>query len=195
MSHVYVTSDWHFGHSGITDKFRTQFPSLEYMEDYILENMLERLTKRDILLCIGDMAFTRKGLDKIGNSGLPCKMILIRGNHDQLKTKKYMEVFAEIEGAYRYKKYWITHIPIHPTELRTKLNIHGHCHTGGPYENEGDTRYFNAILEYNDYKPVNMQVVGTIINDRYNKKYNNKMELQREREKHIRECDKVKGSV
>jgi len=166
MSHVYVTSDWHFGHEGITKHFRSQFPSLAYMEDYLLDNTLATVTKRDILYCLGDMAFTRSSLDKIGNAGIPCRMILVRGNHDTLPTKDYLEVFDEVEGAYRYKKYWFTHIPIHPMELYRGMNIHGHTHRGGPYEATGDPRYFSALPEFTDYLPVNMQIVGTIMAER-----------------------------
>ena len=166
MSHVYVTSDWHFGHTGIT-KFRTQFPSTEYMEDYILGRCLDIIRKRDVLYCLGDMAFTRGSLEKIAE--LPCRKILVRGNHDTLTTADYMEVFDEVEGCFRYKKYWFTHIPIHPSELYRGMNVHGHCHRGGPAEHQNceDWRsYYNAILEFNDYGPVNMQVVGTKMAER-----------------------------
>ncbi len=159
MSHVYVTSDWHFGHKNVT-RFRSQFPSMVYMEDHILENHLDILTKRDVLYCIGDMAFDRRGLDKIAE--IPCRKILVRGNHDTLKTRDYLEVFDEVEGAIEYKNYFITHIPIHPMELYRRDNIHGHCHRGGPNQlqkGEGWGHYFNAILEFNDYRPVRMDAV------------------------------------
>ena len=191
MSVVYVTSDWHFGHTGITKYFRKEFPSLEYMEDHILDNIREVVTKRDILYCLGDMAFTKGALDKIGDAGLPCQKILIRGNHDTLPTAEYLRVFNEVEGAYKYKNYWFTHIPIHPMELYRGMNVHGHCHRGGPYEAEGDTRYFNVCGEFTEYKPVNMQVVGQIITERYN----NKMEKRREGKKDTGECDTFKDSI
>lgn len=164
MSAVYVTSDWHFGHSGITKYFRTQFPTLGLMEDHIMANCLEVMTKRDVLFCLGDMAFTRAGLDKIRE--IPGRKILVRGNHDGLSTLDYLTVFDEVEGAYRHHKYWFTHIPIHPMELYRGLNVHGHCHRGGPYEAEGDTRYFNCVPEFNEYKIINMQDVGRIMKER-----------------------------
>lgn len=169
MSHVYVTSDWHIDHTGITDKFRTQFPNLTYHDDFILANARAMVTKRDILIVVGDVAMSKKGLMRIKEEAFPCRLILVRGNHDGLPTMDYLHVFDEIYGAWKYKKYWLTHIPIHPMELYRGMNIHGHCHRGGPYEIEGDTRYFNAILEFNEYKPVNMQVVGRIIQERHDK--------------------------
>lgn len=167
MSHVYVTSDWHFGHGGITDKFRKQFSSLEHMEDTILYDALGRVTKRDVLLCLGDMAFTQAGLDKL--RVLPCRMILVRGNHDTLGTEDYMEVFDEIHGAYRYKGAFFTHIPIHPTELFRGYNVHGHSHRGGPRElKKGDDwrRYYNAIVEFNNYQIVPMDYVWKVLKEK-----------------------------
>ena len=167
MSHVYVTSDWHFGHKAITN-YRSQFPTMEVMEDYIMRRALEVLTKRDVLFCLGDMAFDMRGLEKM--HALPGRLILIRGNHDNhLTTQQFLSVFEEVEGSYRYKKYWFTHIPIHPSELYRGSNVHGHCHRGGPAEHQtGDAwwRYFNAVPEFNDYQPINMQVVGTVLAQR-----------------------------
>ena len=168
MSAVYVTSDWHIDHTGITDKFRTQFPNLATHDEYILSRAREKVTKRDILIVVGDVAMTKNGLNKIRERDFPCKLLLVRGNHDGLSTWDYLSVFDEVYGAWRYKKYWITHIPIHPMELYRGNNIHGHCHRGGPYEVEKDHRYFNAILEFNDYKPVNVQEVNRIMREREN---------------------------
>lgn len=166
MSHVYVTSDWHIGHTGIHEKFRTQFASVEDHDYYILNRARDRITKRDILVVVGDVTWTADGLQKIKDMEFPCRMIMVAGNHDNLPASDYLQVFEDVRGAWRYKKYWITHVPIHPQELYRGKNIHGHCHRGGPFEVEGDTNYFNAILEFNDYMPINMQEVGQIIADR-----------------------------
>lgn len=175
MSKVYVTSDWHFGHTNIT-KFRTQFPSMQHMEDYVLENALEIVTKRDVMFCLGDMAFDMRGLQKMRE--LPCRLILVRGNHDYLRAADYLTVFDEVHGALKYKGYWMTHIPVHPMELYRGVNIHGHCHRGGPYEAQNGDRwwdYFNAILEFNDYKPIDMQVIGETIAERKRRYQQKKM--------------------
>jgi len=155
MSIVYVTSDWHIGHKGIASRFRTGFGSDAAHDYQIVENASRILKKRDVVLMLGDMAFTLEGLQAIKE--LPGRKILIRGNHDTFKTKDYLDVFEEIHGAYRYKNTFFTHIPIHPTELYRGFNVHGHCHRGGPKETQsGDQwwRYYNAILEFNNYQIV-----------------------------------------
>jgi len=166
MSHVYVTSDWHIGHSGITDKFRTQFPNTAYHDDYILANAREKVTKKDVLYVIGDAFWTLAARDRILEEEFPCKMILVRGNHDILPIEEYLKVFDEVHGALSYKGFWLTHIPIHRQELYRRHNIHGHCHRGGPWETNKESEYFNAILEFNDYAPVNMQQVKKIMTER-----------------------------
>lgn len=167
MSTVYVTSDWHLGHSGITKRFRTQFGSDRHHDEVILQNAADVLTKRDVVLMLGDMSFTVEGLERIGE--LPGRKILIRGNHDTAAMAHYNSVFEEVHGAYRYKNCFLTHIPIHPMELYRGYNVHGHCHRGGPYElqkGEDYKSYYNAILEFNDYKMVDMQHVLKTLNRR-----------------------------
>ena len=160
MSHVYVTSDWHVGHKGITDKFRTMFCNQLDHDESIIYGARAVVNKRDTLIVLGDVTWTKEGLQQIIDAEFPCKMVMVRGNHDTLPTEEYLKVFSEVYGAYRYKKYWLTHIPIHPMELYRGSNIHGHCHRGGPYEVHKDPNYFNAILEFNDYLPVDMRQVG-----------------------------------
>ena len=140
--------------------------SLEHMQNVILENTLQLVSKKDVLFCLGDMAFTLSGLQLLRE--IPARKILVRGNHDTLPTLDYLTVFDEVEGAYRYKNCFLTHIPIHETELYRGGNIHGHCHRGGPRETRsGDlwAHYFNAILEFNDYRPVQMQHALRVLRD------------------------------
>ena len=167
MGRVYVTSDWHFGHSGITNHFRKEFASLEEMEDTIFYKAASRLKKRDVVFYIGDMSFNQAGLDRIAT--LPGRKILIRGNHDTLPLSSYTEVFEDIHGALRYKGCFITHIPIHPMELYRGYNVHGHCHRGGPGDlQKGDDwkSYYNAILEFNDYDIVPWENVMMTLENR-----------------------------
>lgn len=155
MSNVYFTSDWHIGHKGIADKFRTRFDSDWHHDNYIVESARKILTKRDVLYCVGDMSFTVEGMEMI--QSLPGRKVLIRGNHDVLREPWYQSTFEAIHGALSYRGFFVTHIPIHPMELYRKNNIHGHCHKGGPRELkvgvEWDS-YYNVILEFNDYNIV-----------------------------------------
>lgn len=155
MSNVYFTSDWHLGHKGISERFRTCFKSDYHHDNEIVESARDVLTKRDVVYMVGDMAFTVEGMEMIQT--LPGRKVLVRGNHDCLREEWYTSTFDAVHGALQYRGAFITHIPIHPTELYRRPNIHGHCHKGGPREMKaGDEwwKYYNVILEFNNYKLV-----------------------------------------
>jgi len=169
MSVVYVTSDWHIGHTGISENFRKQFPTDDVHDQHIIYTMRSIVKKRDIMYVIGDVTWTTSGLQKIKDAEFPCKMVMVGGNHDTLPVQDYLEVFDEVVGVKRLSKgIFLTHIPIHRQELRygDMKNVHGHCHRGGPWEQNKEPEYFNAILEYNDYLPVSVQEVHAIMKER-----------------------------
>jgi calcineurin-like phosphoesterase family protein len=80
---------------------------------------------------------------------------LVRGNHDEFKVEKYLQVFEDVLGITTYKGYWVSHAPIHPVELRGKRNIHGHVHGNTIKDNEGgvDNRYINVCIENTNGTP------------------------------------------
>jgi calcineurin-like phosphoesterase family protein len=144
MSQIILCSDLHLGHKNIT-KFR-QFYGISLANEqehreWILHELSKVANKRVRFIMAGDIAFTQDALDDLGK--LPGEKILIRGNHDELPTAEFSKVFSEIYGLLRYKQYWISHPPIHPDELRGRLNLHGHVHG----ETLSDTRYFNLCPE------------------------------------------------
>jgi calcineurin-like phosphoesterase family protein len=142
MANVLFCSDLHFGHANI-GKFRKNIgESGDAGNRNVIENdWREKVTKRDIVYVLGDAAFSSDGLMSL--SKLPGKKILIRGNHDTLPIRDYLDVFDEVYGLFRYKEFWLSHAPIHPEELRGKVNLHGHVHSA----TLKDSRYFNCCPE------------------------------------------------
>jgi calcineurin-like phosphoesterase family protein len=156
---TYVMGDMHFGHKRITE-FRPEFTSQEEHERYIVAQWEQTVSARDKVWLLGDVAFTREGMEKVNS--LPGRKFLIRGNHDCLSEDTYSYVFEEVHGIIKYKRsgrhpVWLSHAPIHPDELRGCKNIHGHVHqntikdsiTGLP-----DRRYENMCPEVAGYAPV-----------------------------------------
>ncbi len=166
MSSVFFIGDMHFGHKRITEftddcgrKYRYGRDYKENM-DIIAERWNERITKRDKVYVLGDVAFSDEGFDKLKT--LNGNKILVRGNHDNFfSTKKWLEVFDEVEGIVRYKGYWLTHAPIHPDELRGKGNIHGHSHHNIMRLSDGsvDNRYLCVSCEVTDHYPVSIHEI------------------------------------
>lgn len=140
MANVWFCSDLHFGHKNI-DKFRKGFRSEQEHREYIKYHWEKAVTKRDTVFVLGDAAFTEESV--VDFKGLKGRKFLIRGNHDLLKTSTYLEYFEEVYGLLKYKEFWLSHAPIHPNELRNKINLHGHVH----YATVPDNRYVNICVE------------------------------------------------
>jgi calcineurin-like phosphoesterase family protein len=137
---VWFCSDLHFGHKGI-ERFRKHVSSQEDNEKQIVDCWKQVVTKRDDVYVLGDACFTHESLPEFGL--LPGRKFLVRGNHDLLPTEAYFTFFTEVYGLLKYKEFWLSHAPIHPDELRGRINLHGHVH----YNNINDPRYFNCCVE------------------------------------------------
>lgn len=140
MANVWFTSDLHFGHNNI-HKFRLEVSNEEENRSRIISDWSRLVTKRDDVYVLGDAAFTLDTLYEL--SKLPGRKFLVRGNHDEFGTETYVQFFDEVYGIKRYKEFWLTHAPIHPEELRGRVNLHGHVH----YADIKDSRYYNMSVE------------------------------------------------
>lgn len=141
MANVLFCSDLHFGHKNI-GKFRHKFVADEESNrGRIVDDWHKKVTKRDVVYVLGDACFTMETVDSFAQ--LPGKKVLIRGNHDLLDTQVYLKYFDGVYGLLKYKEFWLSHAPIHPDELRGKINLHGHVHFG----TLSDKRYFNCCPE------------------------------------------------
>ena len=171
MSHVYFNSDLHLGHRRVIefhDGFRGKCMGVETIQQHdemIFDLWNETVRKRDIIYILGDVGYD---LDRI--KGLPGHKRLLLGNHDQSHAFDYLEIFDEIIGPVKYKSHWLSHFPIHETELWGRPVIHGHTHSTG-VEHE---MYVNVCVEMTRGRPVNYQRIldGTFhTHDKVNKKF------------------------
>lgn len=159
MSEVYFIGDLHAGHKNI-HKFRTQFESEEDHFKFVKKAYYGVVTKRDRVFFMGDTAFTKERLWDIAT--WPRHKTAILGNHCTERgctIRDYVEAFDDVQGFMKYKEFWLSHAPIHPNELRGKINIHGHVHSA----TIEDERYFNTSLENIGYSPISLQQIRKII--------------------------------
>lgn len=155
MATAWFIGDVHRGHINI-HKYRG-FPSNEEHDALVKENYHSRVTKRDTVFFMGDTCFTHEALKEIG-TWVAFQKILIVGNHDQERgiTMKYLaSTYDQVYGFRKYHEFWLSHAPIHPNELRGKVNLHGHVHD----KTIDDNRYFNTSLENTVFKPINIEEV------------------------------------
>lgn len=151
MSNVFFISDLHLGHVNIP-RLRVPYTghSFESEEEHweVIKSSWNRVVgKRDITWVLGDICFKEAFLPRLDE--LKGRKRFILGNHD-LDAKCFMPYAEWVGGASYYKGYWLTHIPIHPEELRGRNNIHGHVH----YATLRDKRYFNACPENIGMAPI-----------------------------------------
>jgi calcineurin-like phosphoesterase family protein len=161
MSRRFIISDTHLGHNNI-EHFRKREDSYgELMrseeQHELLYEELAKLAKRDTLFLLGDIAFDAKWLGKMKD--LPCTTVLVCGNHDldrKLSMSDLVDSYDKVYSLHKYKKTWLTHAPIHPTELRGKTCCHGHTHYHLMLNGDGtpDRRYKQVCAEYTGYKPI-----------------------------------------
>lgn len=137
---VWFCSDLHFGHEKI-GKFRNEILDEGDNRNRIIQEWKDCVSKRDDVYVLGDVAFT---MDTVGDfADLKGRKHLVRGNHDKLDTQVYLKYFEGVYGLLKYKEFWLSHAPIHPDELRGRVNLHGHVH----YHSVDDKRYFNCCVE------------------------------------------------
>ena len=55
----------------------------------------------------------------------------------------------------KYKEFWLSHSPIHDSELRGKFNIYGHTH----FKYVDDPRYRCVSMEQIDYKLISLDKI------------------------------------
>lgn len=161
MSNVFFIGDTHFNEESIISRYKNSRPGFDTIEEHD-EHIINKISstvykKNDILWHLGDVAMgkdpdiLRKTIGRIN-----CRKFLVLGNHDAFHISEYMKYFEKIYGFINYKKFWLSHVPIHPQEFyKKKLNIHGHLH--GPNKLIPDPRYVCVSCEYlNDYTPVSL---------------------------------------
>lgn len=150
---IFFISDLHFDHENMA--LKRNFKSAEEMNNYIIKEWNSVVKKKDTVYILGDITMEKSSsyylLDQL--SGFK-KVVL--GNHDRpSNVKQLLNHVNSVCGMYKlgtkYGNIFLSHCPIHPSELefRVKYNIHGHVH-----ENTlEDKRYINVSCENINYTP------------------------------------------
>lgn len=163
MSKTWVYSDPHFYHTNIC-KFTNSdgFPlrpwdDAQVMTKEMIQWYNDLVDDADRVYILGDVAFSPRGMRE-AVSQLKGRKVLVPGNHEPPKMRKYFDLFDDVRGYIVKKGFIMSHIPIHEQSLsRWKLNIHGHLHANqvtveGP-QGDLDYRYYCACVEHTNFRP------------------------------------------
>lgn len=163
MSNVFLVSDLHLGHQGITQFLRPDgtkvrpWDNIEDMDNALIQNWNETVKASDKVYVLGDCVINRKHLWKLGH--LNGNKELIKGNHDVFRLEEYTPYFKDIKAYHTLDNKLLCHIPVHPTSKgRYSGNIHGHLHTFNVMLPHAPTKqdpwYFNVSVEQHSYRPI-----------------------------------------
>jgi calcineurin-like phosphoesterase family protein len=139
---------------------RRGFSSAEEMNELIVKNWNNTVSKRDCVYLLGDITMEKKQYEIL--SRLQGVINVVLGNHDERQhVREMLKYVNSVSGMIDYKdKVILTHCPIHPSQLefRYSHNIHGHVH-----ENSiNDLRYINVCAEMINYTPIEFSKLITI---------------------------------
>lgn len=164
MPSVWIISDTHFGHEKTCTVFKREdgtpmrpFSCADEMDEFMIKAWNERVSPKDKVYHLGDVAIARKKLDVLYR--LNGDKILIRGNHDIFKLEDYTKHFRDIRSYHIMNGMVLSHVPIHPDSLeRFGCNIHGHTHVNKVMKKDfkfvPDPGYMNVCVEQIDYAPI-----------------------------------------
>jgi hypothetical protein len=167
MPAVFLTSDTHFGHTGVCHFTRNDgvtklrpWTDPDEMDEEMVRRWNETVRPNDKVYHLGDVVINRKSLKIM--SRLNGDKVLIRGNHDIFRDDEYRKYFRELRAYHVMNGMILSHIPIHEESLgRFGVNIHGHLHSNRimgysiDLDREViDPRYHCVCVEQTDFRPI-----------------------------------------
>lgn len=171
MSTIFLTSDTHFGHTGVCKFMREDgvtklrpWDSPEEMDEAMVKMWNDTVRPNDKVYHLGDVVINRKALQIMHR--LNGDKVLIKGNHDIFRLEEYTPFFRDIRGSHVMNGMILTHIPVHESNLyRFGTNIHGHTHSNNVMVTDKygvttrDPRYHCVCVEQTDFKPIAFEEV------------------------------------
>ena len=161
MVRTWVYSDPHFYHNNIC-KFTNEdgsplrpWDDATEMTEQMVQWYNEMVDDKDRVYILGDVAFSNRNM-QASVSRLKGRKVLVPGNHEPVKMRKYFDLFDDVRGYVVKKGFIMSHIPIHPESLsRWELNIHGHLHSNVVLNKtkRPDHRYYCACVEHTNFRP------------------------------------------
>jgi len=134
MSNKFYIADTHFGHSSIIGLDNRPFETVEEMDEAMVINWNKAVKGGDVVYILGDFLWKPRSTELIKK--LNGQKILIKGNHDRVKSKEYKECFVKIvdyeETTDSGRKLILSHYPIiaYNGSFRGRnIHLYGHVHT------------------------------------------------------------------
>lgn len=148
---VFVIADLHLGDDALCGHRRRPFANAREMGTEIVRRWNDTVQEEDTVYVLGDVG-KRSSLRTVRR--LRGRKHLIAGNADDIAGVAASDVFLSIAVAKWIPGALLTHIPVHPSQLRGRtINIHGHLHA----RTVGDPRYRCVSVEQTEFTPVRLK--------------------------------------
>lgn len=146
---LWVITDTHIGHKKMVQCCGRP----ENFSSLICRNWKKCVGDNDTVIHLGDIAWGTENLERLLR--LPGHKILVRGNHDKLRTKEYMDkgfelVTDSLTMDFDGMKVLFSHKPMF--SHTADINIHGHQHD--LHFEDISKLYLPLALEHMGYRPI-----------------------------------------
>lgn len=150
----FVIADTHFGHEKIIRYCNRPFRTVEEMDETLIKNWNETVSKKDTVLVLGDFALGTKEYIENITKKLNGNKILILGNHDERSEDFYRSI--GFNTVFRFPILWnnfflMSHAPLQLSETTPYFNFYGHVHTDEKYHDTATSKCVS--VERIGYRP------------------------------------------
>lgn len=172
MSKVFHIGCLHLGHDK-TAIWRDFTDAEKYFEELKFQ-WNRTVSKRDKVFIHGDVTTEKSQYYYLLDELLGSKTVLL-GNHDKPQhVQELLKHVDEVAAVIKYKKFWLTHMPVHPSELlRVRGNIHAHVHEklietstirhqGIDIVSGNNRGYFDVSAKRLNYQPLAFDIIEKI---------------------------------
>lgn len=166
---TWFTSDYHLNHFRIIMYDDRPFSSIEEMNNTLMRNAHDAISKNDTVYYLGDLAFMTKSeqireyMDRVCSKG---RWYFLRGNHDNKKNVEVIKDYAYdnavhdiLEVSINGQFIVLCHYPLLSwnKSVHGSWHIHGHNHRICDFK-DGAKR-MNVAVNLNNYFPVSFDTV------------------------------------
>jgi calcineurin-like phosphoesterase family protein len=170
---LWFTADHHFGHANILRFSRRPFPSLEAMNETLIERWNQVVGPQDIVYHLGDMFLMPASEARKIRERLNGRICLIRGNHDKaaesLKSgfewiKDLYELKVEdVEAPGGERRIVLCHYAMRVWNKSHHGSWHLYGHSHGSLADDPNSLSFDVGVDCHAYTPIGFDQVKQIM--------------------------------
>lgn len=162
---TWLIADTHFGHKAICDYESRPFKSAKEMDESLIANWNNTVSKQDTIYVLGDFSF--HGTDETQNiiKRLTGNKILVMGNHDSRSVNWWIN--AGFKEVYKHpvivdEFFILSHEPMYVNTNMPYANIFGHVHNRPEYHKH-TAQTFCVCVERINYMPIDFDEVKAVM--------------------------------